>query len=188
MVGVPVEDDAALGLACQAVCRQFAHHEHALHSCTRACQGMHQIDPSVLVPQRAGVDKAFPGFHQHRLFPLQRKCLYRPARCLAAHAVHTAVGVAVVDIEPPLVEADARCPYAATVLGAVACSLLGARHTPSQRCIYEAPMHQVPRVQNLQTRDAVEGRRGHVVILPRLTHVRVGVVVRQHRVGVRPCM
>ena len=139
---------------------------------------MDEITPSVFVPQRARINKTFAAFDQHSRFPTTRDRF----RFLGADTEDTNVRISVIDIEPSGMMADRRCPDAATGRARVQMSV--ARNRVRQSCIDNRPFHAVAGLQDLQTRYASKGAIGHIIVLPHTNHIRIGIIVRQDRVGV----
>jgi hypothetical protein len=53
-----------------------------------------------------------------------------------------------------------------------------------ERVADEFPVHQVPRVQDRESREIVERRGRHIIVVPYPAHVRVTIVQMEHRVEI----
>ena len=170
VVDVSVEDDAALCSGHQCLGVEFAHGEDALQSCSAACIGVVEVDFTVVVPQGAGVDEAFGGFYQLGGCPCASGVFGRDH-------VGTLVGVSPEDVEGAVVMPYGGCPHTVAMF-----RTFGSLHGGQRVChgvAYDSPVHEVLRVEDGQTGQAVEAGCRHVVVVAHAAHVGVAVVGAQ---------
>ena len=157
-----VKNNAGRPFQAGSIGRERCHKDHALVRGAGPGAAMGQIGLSILIPERARVDKALFPHHPHRLRPA-------PARIPGAHHKNAPVRVSHVNVEPAVMVADGRCPDAVPVFYAFPESRL----IVPQGSAGEFPVHQVLRLQDGQARKTVEGRRRHVIPVPYPAHIRV---------------
>ena len=157
-----VKNNAGRPFQAGSIGRERCHKDHALVRGAGPGAAMGQIGLSILIPERARVDKALFPHHPHRLRPA-------PARIPGAHHKNAPVRVSHVNVEPAVMVADGRCPDAVPVFYA----LPEGRVIVPQGSAGEFPVHQVLRLQDGQARETVEGRRRHVIPVPYPAHIRV---------------
>lgn len=162
-----VEDDARGGDGLRGFGVQFADGDDALQLGTAARIGMYQIDFAVVIPQGAGVDDAFAGLYEYRLCP-------RPLGVFGFHHEGALVGVAPEDVEFAVVVADGGGPYAVAMFRPFG-RTFRSQFIGDGRAD-EGPIHQVLGVEDLEARQAVEARRGHVEVVAHAAGIGVGVV------------
>ena len=149
--------------------------EHVVETCAALRPGMDQVQPAIVVPQRAGIDQAPAAAHEHRGRP-------RTARIRRRDDIESEIRVRIIDPEPSRVLADRRRP---NPLARLRLRKGRFRHQPRQGVTREAPVHQVDGVKNGETGDMAEARRRHPVIVTRPDGIRVGVIGVQDGIAVR---
>ena len=162
-----VDDLRALGV-------QLEQGEHIFHVGPAVGPTVDEIDPAVVIPQRARVDEAAPALHEHRRAP-------RAARLDGRDEIDAEIGIGVIDPELAGVVADGRSPHALAGLRRAE-RLLG--HKPRQRVRDERPVHQVARMQDGQTGHVAEARCRHPIVVPHPHDVGVGIIGVQDRIPV----
>ena len=168
-----------------AVGREGSHEEYRLYPRTRAGTAEREVCLAVVVPQRAAVNHSLALQH-----PLHRAPL--SAGVLRLGHEEALVGVATVDVEPPVMIADGWRPDVVTVLHAafpveVCALILGQdRIVVGQSRTDKLPVDEVCAVENLQAGEAGEARRGHVIVIPNTADIRVRIVSVDNRIAVFP--
>ena len=90
--------------------RRHGGHEHyALEPSARTSGCMAEVGLSIIIPQRTGIYKSPASIYPHRSLPFSK-------RVLSFHHKDPPVGVSAIDVEPSVVIADCRSPYAVSVL------------------------------------------------------------------------
>ena len=94
----------------RAIRRQFPHRKNIVEAAAALGPGMHEPDPSVIVPERARIDHPLPRNDTQRLGPFSKWIR-------SMHLVYSIVGIAPEDVELSVVEAYGRSPHAVAMLG-----------------------------------------------------------------------
>ena len=142
---------------------------------------MGQPSLAVLIPEGTRIDESLGLHHPNRRFP-------RTARILCPDHEDAPVRIAAKDIEPAIVITDGRCPDTVRMLHLRPEIIFRGIPTRSgivrQRCAYQRPIHQIPRMQDRQSRKTVERGSRHIIILPHPAHVRIAVIRVQDRIKI----
>ena len=158
--------------------RKGRHKQNALESGAGTGTAMGQPGASVIVPKGTGVDKTFLPHHPDGLFP-------RSCGVLGAYHKDASVRIPYIYIIPPVMVADSRGPHRLAVVNLGAEIIVRAvAGVVREGIVHQFPVHQVARMQDGQSRKAVEGRCRHPVIVPHAYCIRVRVVQVQYGVGV----
>ena len=178
---IAIKHDDGLSDSLGAIGRHLANGEHGGKLRARIGPSVDQIATAIVVPQRSGVDIALATNDTDWLFPLA-------SGILRLDHIYTIVGVAPIDVVPPLMIADAGCPHASAMLGRAEMmeQRIVALIEILQGIAHDFPVDQVLRVQDRQSRGALERGSRHVIILARGSYadIRVGVIGINHWVGV----
>ena len=176
MIAVAVEDHDVLADETLAVGRHLADAQHALEPGARTGPAVDEVGLAVVVPQGAGIDDAQDLFDEVRLRPLA-------ARVLRLGHVDPDIGIAPIDVVPAVVVTDSRGPDALAVLRPIEVIV---RRLRSEDGVDDLPVDQIGRVENLQTRHAVERRSGHPEVVAHARDVGVGIIGIEHGVLILP--
>ena len=168
-----VEQEFVLADGVRAVRAHREDTDSALEPDAAVRVGVDDVRPTVVVPERAGVNQPFARPHELRRVPL-------PAGIRRAHHVDALVRHPVIDVEKTIVPADGGRPHAARVAG----DFVARFGDVGQRVVHQPPVDQLRRGQNRQPRHIVERGCRHVVGVAEANHVGVGVVAAQHGIAV----
>ena len=145
-ITITVEHDNGIADGTCAVCRQFTNRQYRSELSTRVGPAIHQITASVVIPERGGVNHSLTCYDTYRFLP-------SADRVLRLHHEYTVVGVAPIDVILTIVVADAGSPDSLAV-GRLVEYLFGFQLL--EGIADDFPVHQVARMENGQSRDAVE--------------------------------
>ena len=152
----------------------FAYGDDTVECCPASGPGICQIHFPVFIPKGSWVYHSTPGFHQYGLFPFS-------GRVFGLYHKDAVVGVAPVDVEFSVVMADGWSPYAFAVLRRIE-EICRLDLLQGIACIL--PVHQIPGMENRQSRSTSEAGSCHVEIFTNSANIRVGIISMQHRVYV----
>src|ERR1051326_2557312 len=156
MMFAAVEHDAPFVDYATSIAAHPIHAEHGVETGAALRPRVHEVERSVVVPQRTRIDPAFRFLHQRERLPWS-------ARIARARHVDAAIGIADVDPEKSVVLADARRPE------------IGIRRwQPRRRVCDQLPMFEIARLHDRQSRHTVKARCDEEEVAPRYNQVRTG--------------
>ena len=169
-----IEDDSRLTDGTCSVSSEFTNTQHGVEATARGCPAINEIATAIIVPQRAGVYHTFARDHTNGLTPFS---------CWVFGLDHedAQVWVAPIDEETVVMMTDSRCPDALAMLRKVE-DFLG--QLLLQGMTDDGPVHQVAGVQDGQAGNTVERRCREIVVIAYHTDIGVGVVGKEHGVGI----
>ena len=166
---VPIENHSGRPNKFCPIGRHGCHEQHTLDSRPRTGTTMAQIGLSILIPEGTGVDEATAFINPHRLFPL-------PAGVLGTHHKDSAVRIPAINVEPAVMIADCRSPYAVPVLNPGRSKRFESILVVGQGSSNQLPVDKVPGMQDRQPGEEIERGCRHIIVIPCAAHVGIGVI------------
>ena len=119
------------------------------------CPGIHKVDLAFLIPDRAGIDKALASFDQRGSRPWA-------LRIRGGDHINSKIGIRVINPVFAVVKSEGGSPHTAAMPGHGKILL---RYKSGQCMTNQVPVHQILGVQHRESRNMIETRCRHPVII-----------------------